>query len=211
MRPIYEYGDEVRVLRNVRNDGTFPGQPTGSLLVRRGNTGFVRDVGTFLQDQIVYSVHFIEGDRIVGCREEELQLASAPWTPSRFESREKVAARIALGRSGRVLVEQRRVGEVMKVLREPAPGEQSGEVAYHVLFPGCSLLQVPESALESAPLSASSQDASPDSARGSTGDRRLTPTSASDPTAAEASSPSEIAATKGVHSGKQPAIAEQSP
>ena len=164
MQPLYDYGDEVRVRRNVRNDGTFPGQPTGALLVRRGSTGYVRDVGSFLQDQIIYSVHFLDGDRIVGCREEELQPASAPWTPSRFESREKVAARIALGCGGRVLVEQGRVGEVIKVLRGPATTEQTGEVAYHVLFPGCSLLQVPESALESAPASAvaPSEDVSTD-------------------------------------------------
>ncbi|MCF7976888.1 MAG: nitrogen fixation protein NifZ [Chromatiaceae bacterium] len=151
MRPLYDYGDEVRVLRNLRNDGTFPGQSTGTLLVRRGSTGYVRDVGTFLQDQIIYSVHFLRGGRIVGCREEGLQPASDPWTPSRFESREKVAARIALGRGGRVLVEQGRIGEVIKVLRGPATAEQTGEVAYHVLFPGCSLLQVPEPALEPAP------------------------------------------------------------
>ncbi|MFP4495703.1 MAG: nitrogen fixation protein NifZ [Halochromatium sp.] len=151
MRSKYDYGDEVRVLRNVRNDGTFPGQPTGTLLVRRGSTGYVRDIGTFLQDQIIYSVHFLDGDQIVGCREEELQPAADPWTPSRFESREKVAARIALGRGGRVLVEQGCIGEVIKVLRGPAMAEQAGEVAYHVLFPGCSLLQVPESALDPAP------------------------------------------------------------
>lgn len=150
MRPLYDYGDEVRVLRNVRNDGTFPGQPTGSLLVRRGSTGYVRDVGTFLQDQIVYSVHFLDSDQIVGCREEELQPATDPWTPSRFESREKVAARIPLGRGGRVLVDEGRIGEVIKVLRGPADHEQTGDVAYHVLFPGCSLLQVPESALDPA-------------------------------------------------------------
>jgi nitrogen fixation protein NifZ len=158
MRPLYDYGDEVRVLRNVRNDGTYPGQSTGTLLVRRGSTGYVRDVGTFLQDQIVYSVHFLDSDRIVGCREEELQPAGAPWTPSRFESREKVSARVALGRSGRVLVEPGQVGEGIKVLREPATTEQAGVVAYHVLFPGCSLLQVPESALEPVPVQDPAQD-----------------------------------------------------
>jgi nitrogen fixation protein NifZ len=35
MRPRFDYGDAVRVIRNVRNDGTFPGQKTGNLLVRR--------------------------------------------------------------------------------------------------------------------------------------------------------------------------------
>ena len=29
--PLFEYGDEVRVVRNVRNDGTYPGMDTGTL------------------------------------------------------------------------------------------------------------------------------------------------------------------------------------
>ena len=148
MLPKFEYGAEVRVLRNVRNDGTFPGEPTGALLVRRGSTGFVRDVGTFLQDQIIYTVHFLDIDRIVGCREEELQAAGEPWTPSLFESREKVAARIALGAGGRVLVHAGTVGEIARVLRgSPLPDGTPGDVAYYVDFPGCNTLQVPESAL----------------------------------------------------------------
>ena len=65
------------------------------------------------------------------CREEELQPANAPWTPSRFELRDKVAAKISLGIQGRVLVEQGEVGEILKVLRG-APGD----VFYHVHFSG---------------------------------------------------------------------------
>jgi len=151
MRPKFDHGDEVRVVRHLRNDGTYPGMDTGTLLVRRGSVGYVRDVGTFLQDQIIYSVHFLESDRLVGCREDELQAAAEPWTPSRFEFREKVAARLPLGNGGRVLVEQGKVGEVMKVLRgTPNADGSAGNVAYHVLFPGCGTLQVPESALEQA-------------------------------------------------------------
>jgi nitrogen fixation protein NifZ len=153
MRPQFEYGDEVRVLRNVRNDGTFPGQPTGALLIRRGSTGFVRDVGTFLQDQLIYTVHFLDSDTLVGCREEELQPAEAPWTASRFETREKVAARLTLGRGGRVLVEQGQIGEVLKVLRGPSIGAAETSVTYHVHFPGSNVLQVPESALDPVPTS----------------------------------------------------------
>ena len=143
MRPAFEFGTAVRVLRNVRNDGSYPGLPTGALLMRRGSVGYVRDVGTFLQDQIIYSVHFLDEGRMVGCREEELQLASDPWVPSRFEFRDRVRARIPLAVQGRVLVEQGAEGEVLKVLRE-APGG----VAYHVWFNGPHPLQVPETALE---------------------------------------------------------------
>jgi nitrogen fixation protein NifZ len=154
MRPEFDYGEEVRVLRNLRNDGTFPGLAIGKLLVRRGSMGFVRDIGTFLQNQIIYSVHFLAEDKLVGCREEELQPASAPWTPSRFEIRDKVTAKISLGIQGRVLVEPGEVGEVLKVLRG-APGS----VSYHVHFSGRrNTLQVPESALE-APRAATDQRA----------------------------------------------------
>jgi len=147
MLPAFDYGAQVRVLRNVRNDGTFAGQSTGALLVRRGSVGFVRDLGTFLQDQIIYSVHFLDQDRVVGCREEELQLASEPWVPSRFEVRDRVSARIPLGIQGQVRVARGAAGEVMKVVRD-APGG----VAYHVQFSESNLLQVPESALEGPAL-----------------------------------------------------------
>lgn len=145
MRPEFDYGDRVRVLRNVRNDGTYPGMDVGKLLVRRGSVGFVRDLGTFLQDRIVYSVHFLDNDRLVGCREEELQPADAPWIPSRFEFRDKVAAAVPLGMRGQVLVEQGEVGEVMKVLRNDV-----AEVSYHVRFNGRNTILVPETALAPA-------------------------------------------------------------
>jgi nitrogen fixation protein NifZ len=165
MRPEFDYGEAVRVTRNVRNDGTFPGEDTGTLLVRRGSIGYVRDVGSFLQDQIIYSVHFLDGDRLVGCREEELQPADAPWTPSLFEFRDKVAAKIALGSGGRVLVEQGEVGEIMKVLRGAATADGPGSVAYHVHFPGRNTLQVPESALAPAPVPDAESATAPDAPR----------------------------------------------
>lgn len=141
MLPKYEYGEVVRVIRNVRNDGTFPGMATGSLLVRRGSLGYVKDVGTFLQDQLVYSVHFVDQDKLVGCREEELQAEADPWVPSRFEFREKVLARNRFSVDGEVIVEQGAEGEILKVLRNGPDG-----VAYHVRFPGRTL-QIPEDAL----------------------------------------------------------------
>ena len=144
MLPKYQQGEAVRVTRNVRNDGTFPGLDVGNLLVRRGSVGYVKDVGTFLQDQLIYSVHFIDDNRMVGCREEELQAESDPWNPSRFEYRDKVTPRLPLGIRGEVIAQPGSIGEIEKVLRD-APGG----VAYHVRFPGRSL-QVPETALNSA-------------------------------------------------------------
>lgn len=142
MIPVYSYGDEVRVIRNLRNDGSFPGVDKGQLLVRRGETGHVRNLGTFLQDQIIYTVHFIQADIQVGCREEELIPASAPWINSRFENRDRVVAAQALSLRGEVIVPLDTPGEVFKVIRH------KDAVHYHVQFPG-HLLIVPESALDS--------------------------------------------------------------
>lgn len=140
----WQCGDGVRLIRNVKNDGTYPNMDVGDALVRRGSVGYVVDIGTFLQDQIIYSVHFLNEGRIVGCREEELIGEAEPWMPSKYEFREKVKAAIPLGRSGEVLIEAGQIGEIIKVVRD-APGG----VAYQVHFdclPG-RVLQTPEAAL----------------------------------------------------------------
>lgn len=148
----FENGQAVRVIRNVRNDGTYPGMKTGDLLVRRGSVGYVRDKGTFLQDQVIYSVHFLDIGKIVGCREQELIDAEAPWIPSRFEFREKVMSRCPLSVSGEIVVGAGEVGEVVKVLRE------DDGVAYHVLFPSGRVFLLPESTLtETVPAEAQAQ------------------------------------------------------
>jgi nitrogen fixation protein NifZ len=154
MLPRFEYGDQVRVTRNVRNDGTYPGLVMGNLLVRRGSVGYVMNVGTFLQDQLIYTVNFLDQNRIVGCREEELIGIDEPWIPSQFETREKVRAALTLAVDGEVLVPAGTEGEVMRVLRTPMEvplgGDSDKGVQYHVHFPG-HVLQVPEHCL--APLS----------------------------------------------------------
>ena len=142
MRPRFEYGTPVRVIRNLRNDGTYPGEPTGRLLVRSGSIGYVCDVGTFLQDQLIYTVDFLEEDRRVGCREQELQPADAPWTPTRFDFRDRVTPRIPLALQGDIIAHPGEPGEIEKVLRD-----HPGGPAYHVRFNGRTLL-TPETALE---------------------------------------------------------------
>jgi nitrogen fixation protein NifZ len=106
--------------------------------------GHVRNIGTYLQDQIIYSVHFTDEDLLVGCREEELIGENDPWVPSLFEYRDKVVSKIPLAVNGEVIVEQGAEAEVLKVLRD-----MPGGVQYHVRFPGRTL-QVPESALDFA-------------------------------------------------------------
>ena len=150
----WDFGEPVRLTRNVRNDGTYPGLDTGAPLVRRGSIGYVVDVGTFLQDQIIYSINFLDEGRIVGCREEELIDADEPWTPSRFEFREKVQSAKGLSVGGEVLVKRGAVGEVIKVIRD-APGG----VAYHIHFDSLlgRVLQIPEDALQAEELAAAGE------------------------------------------------------
>ncbi|TAN47339.1 MAG: nitrogen fixation protein NifZ [Methylococcaceae bacterium] len=132
----YDYGDAVRVIRNIRNDGTYPGLDTGAFLVRRGSIGYVQNVGTFLQDQVIYSVHFLKEQKIVGCREEELIPADAPWTPSRFEFRDKVKNAVGFSVDGELVAPAGSEGEILKVVRDDDPEQ----VHYHVRFPGHTLL-----------------------------------------------------------------------
>lgn len=153
MLPKYEFGDEVRIVRNVRNDGTYPGVPIGTLLIRRGSTGFVMNVGTFLQDQLIYTVNILEQNKIVGFREEELISIDTPWVPSKFESREKVRSRITLAVRGEARVTPGMEGEILKVFRDENNGVQ-----YHVIFHD-QVLQVPESALEAVHVYDDSKEA----------------------------------------------------
>ncbi|MCG5501966.1 nitrogen fixation protein NifZ [Ectothiorhodospira lacustris] len=141
MEQYREYGEQVRVVRPLRNDGTYPGMDRGELLVPRGSVGVVIGRGTFLQDQVIYTVNFLDAGRVVGCRQEELIDADAHWVPTRYEFRDKVTPAIPLGINGEAVVAPGTVGEVCKVLRDLPDG-----VAYHVNFDG-RVLQVPEKAL----------------------------------------------------------------
>ena len=125
MKSRFDYGDEVRVTRNVRNDGTYPGVPTGDLLIRRGSVGHVQNIGTYLQEYTIYSVHFVEQDLLVGCKEDEVIPADEPWNPSQFEFRDKVKPLKSLAINGEVIAEPDTEGEILKVLRDH-PGGVAG-------------------------------------------------------------------------------------
>lgn len=143
MNPKYEYGDEVRLIRNVRNDGTYPGSDKGELLMRRGSVGCVYDVGTYLQDQLIYRVHFLDDGRTLGCREEELIPAAQPWIPNRFEFREHVTMRVALRMEGEIIAHPGDEGEITAVLRE-----NPEEGIFYDLFINDVSVTVPEMALD---------------------------------------------------------------
>lgn len=138
-------GDKVRVIRNIRDDGTYPGAKRGDMLVRRGSIGYVQDTGTFLLDQIIYAVHFIEEGKVIGCREEELIGGDELWSPSQFEFRDKVKTKLSLAVDDKIVAKKGEIGEIMKVWYLP-----DETVEYNVYFEDQPVLRVPERVLELA-------------------------------------------------------------
>lgn len=72
-KALYERGDKVVALKDVRNDGTYPGSRIGEFLIRKGEVGYVTQVGTYLNRFYVYAVDFLESERLVGMRAHELE------------------------------------------------------------------------------------------------------------------------------------------
>ena len=70
--PRYSWGQQVAALVDLFNDGSFPQQPEGALLVAQGATGEVVRVGHFVPGHVpVYLIDFGAAG-VVGCREEEI-------------------------------------------------------------------------------------------------------------------------------------------
>ncbi|WP_088284546.1 nitrogen fixation protein NifZ [Ideonella sp. A 288] len=70
--PRFDIGERVVCRSVVRNDGTFQGRDIGEVLVQKGQLGYVRSVGTFLQQFYIYEVEFVESGHRVGMRAKEL-------------------------------------------------------------------------------------------------------------------------------------------
>jgi nitrogen fixation protein NifZ len=70
--PRFAMGERVVSRSVVRNDGTYNGKDIGEVLVQRGEVGFVRSIGTFLQQFYIYAVEFTGSGHRVGMRAKEL-------------------------------------------------------------------------------------------------------------------------------------------
>jgi nitrogen fixation protein NifZ len=70
--PRFQWGQRVKALVDLHNDGSFPDAPEEGLLVKIGDTGEIVQVGTHTEANTpVYLVEF--GERlVVGCLEEEI-------------------------------------------------------------------------------------------------------------------------------------------
>ena len=88
--PAFAYGEKVRSRRTVRNDGTYPGKDIGDVLVKKGEEGYVVNIGTFLQQFYIYGVEFTATGHKVGMKRKELEPAAAM-----VEDDDIIAVRIA--------------------------------------------------------------------------------------------------------------------
>ena len=70
--PRFRMGERVVSRSVIRNDGTYNGKDIGEVLVQKGEVGFVRSIGTFLQQFYIYAVEFIDSGHRVGMRAKEL-------------------------------------------------------------------------------------------------------------------------------------------
>ncbi|BDA40022.1 nitrogen fixation protein NifZ [Candidatus Atelocyanobacterium thalassae] len=73
--PVFEIEQKVRLRKMIRNDGTFPGKEVGESLAKKGDTGYIVSIGTYLQSYYIYAVHFLESGSVVGCRYNEIVAA----------------------------------------------------------------------------------------------------------------------------------------
>ncbi|WP_028310394.1 nitrogen fixation protein NifZ [Derxia gummosa] len=70
--PRFGFGERVMARSVIRNDGTFNGLDVGVKIVDKGDLGYVRSIGTFLQQYYIYAVEFVDKGYQVGMRAKEL-------------------------------------------------------------------------------------------------------------------------------------------
>ncbi|MGJ4947982.1 nitrogen fixation protein NifZ [Bradyrhizobium sp. HKCCYLS20291] len=70
--PKYQWGQRVKALIDLVNDGSFPNAPAEAKLVAVGDMGEIVQVGTHTEANMpIYLVEFGE-QLVVGCLEEEI-------------------------------------------------------------------------------------------------------------------------------------------
>ena len=70
--PKYQWGQRVRCLIDLVNDGTFPEAEENALLVPAGGVGEIVQVGSHVDSNTpIYLVEFNE-KHVIGCLEEEI-------------------------------------------------------------------------------------------------------------------------------------------
>ncbi|MHA2936832.1 nitrogen fixation protein NifZ [Vibrio sp. RC27] len=125
----FEAGEEVRVVRNIRNDGSFKHVPKGELLIEAGEAGIVRTYGYFLQDQIIFQVYVPRLNEVVGVRDTELIKSDLEWIPCLFRSMDIAQLTVSLSMNKEVIAKKGDTVEVYRVHRDLADGALEYEVS----------------------------------------------------------------------------------
>lgn len=72
--PLFQWGQSVSAVDDLRNDGSFPELAPDALIVKAGAAGEIVQVGVHVEsNQPVYMVEF-GPRRVVGCLEHEITL-----------------------------------------------------------------------------------------------------------------------------------------
>ncbi len=79
--PRFNFGEKVKSKKVIRNDGTFRGAEIGQVLVKKGQTGYVKSINTFLQQFYIYAIDFPELGYAVGMKGRELESVDNPPPP----------------------------------------------------------------------------------------------------------------------------------
>ena len=87
----FHQGCEVRLLYDVVNDGTVYGVERGKIIQEAGSVGYIKQFGDLING-MVYDVHFLGSDQIIGCRDWELADGDVEWQPAVFENKELVVS-----------------------------------------------------------------------------------------------------------------------
>ncbi len=76
--PAFDYGEKVVSRKNIRNDGTVFGFDVGEILVNKGDVGYVKSIGSFLQQYYIYGIDFVDRGRVIGMKQRELLSLDCP-------------------------------------------------------------------------------------------------------------------------------------
>lgn len=118
----FEAGEEVRVVRNIRNDGSFKEVVKGELLIEAGELGIIRTYGYFLQDQIIFQVYFPRINQVVGIRDTELIKSELEWVPCLFRSLDSAQLVVALSMNNEIIANKGDIVDIYRVHRNLEDG-----------------------------------------------------------------------------------------
>jgi nitrogen fixation protein NifZ len=143
----FDSGEEVRVVRNIRNDGSFKALEKGDLLIEAGELGVVRTYGYFLQDQIIFQVYFPRINQVVGIRDTELIKSNLEWIPCLFRSLDSAQLRVSLSMNKQIIASKGDMVEVYRVYRNLDDGTLEYEVyvGEHLFRLSSNVLALPQS------------------------------------------------------------------